>query len=521
MRNTRKNKSKKIRQKSPALSYTTISKGFVVGIAAGIVVTLYRLCLAFTTKYTFPLYEKLSDNFFSIIGVFAVLALCGYIVGLFIKLEPMITGSGIPQVSGILIGKMRFRWFRVVLLKFIGGIISLGVGLSLGREGPSVQLGAATGLGVAKIADGNISKQKLLLSYGSAAGLAAAFNAPLAGICFVIEELLKSISKYSLIGAATAALTADFISKQVFGTAPVFNIANKPILPLNQYFYLIILGGILGVAGVIFNKVLLKSVIHYDKLFKLPIEFKPIIPFLSAGIVGFLFPMLLGGGHELVEKILINDFSICFLVCILIVKFIFTMVSYSSSAPGGIFLPLLSIGALIGCITAKIFVKYLNFDSQYISTFIILAMAGYFTAVVKSPLTGIILLSEMSGCFENFLMISIVCIIAYIVSDLLKGEPVYEILLKNSLKKSISLEESTNETLIDITIKIGTHTVGLPLKSLVLPDYIKIIAINRYGTQIKITDNLKIAVGDVLAITTSENMIDEVLNYFEKPKRNI
>lgn len=521
MRSKRSGRDLKVpKRKSSALSYTTIFKGLVVGVCAGVVVTAYRFFLNAVTKITFPLYGEMSKNPLTILAVFVVLAVCGLIIGFFIKKEPMIMGSGIPQVRGVLIGKMKFRWLRVLILKFIGGIISLGAGLSLGREGPSVQLGAAAGLGVAEAAGGNPSKQKILLTYGAAAGLSAAFNAPLAGVCFALEELHKSISKYVFIGAALASVTADLTAKLVFGSKPVFDIAARPSLPLRQYYYIIILGIILGIMGVVFNNAILNSVNKYDNIMsKMPVEVKPVIPFIFAGIIGFCFPMLLGGGNEFVEKLWSENFSVSFLIALLFIKFVFTMVSYSGSAPGGIFLPLLSIGAALGCITGKLFVLFGGLDEQFVNTFIILAMAGYFTAVVKSPLTGMVLLSEMSGGFQGFLMFLTVCITAYIVSDLLKGQPVYEMLLKNSLRKNKNLEENTADAIVNITIKVGTYTVGTMFRNLIIPDYINIVSVSRYGEHIKITDNLRIAVGDVITVKTTENSIEDVIEFFERPKR--
>lgn len=433
---SKNNGKERLREIIHALGDTAVSKGFVVGIFAGLTVALYRLCLSLASNFVFPLYERLSKSPFLIIAAFAVLGLFGYIVGLFIKSDPMIAGSGINQVNGVLIEKVKLKPLKVIMLKFIGGIISLGAGLSLGRAGPSIQIGAAAGLAVSSRE--SISKQKMLLSYGVAAGLAATFNTPLAGICFVMEELNKSVSKHLLTGAAVASLTADFISKLFFGTAPIFKIEHKPNLPLNQYYYLIILGIVLGVAGVIFNKALLKSEAYYDKIFKLPVEFKPVIPFMFAGVIGFTFPLLLGGGYDIAEHIMQHNTALGFLAAALIIKFVFTMISYISSAPGGLFFPILSIGALTGCLTAVILVRYFGLDSEFIPVFVILAMAGYFTAVVKSPITGMVLVSEMTGGFGGFLMFCVVCMVSYIVSDILKGLPVFEMLLKNYIKKNFN-----------------------------------------------------------------------------------
>jgi H+/Cl- antiporter ClcA len=161
-----------------------------------------------------------------------VLIIIGYIVGLMVKHEPMISGSGIPQVEGVLLRKLDMSWWRVILGKFIGGILSIGSGLSLGREGPSVQLGAAVGQGFSKVFKRVKIEEKYLITSGASAGLAAAFNEPLAGVMFALEEVHKNFSPLVLLSA----LSADFIASGFFGLKPVFTFVNLTTLPLNLYF---------------------------------------------------------------------------------------------------------------------------------------------------------------------------------------------------------------------------------------------------------------------------------------------
>lgn len=501
------------------MNYSLIFQGIIIGIFGGLIVVLYRFLLSLVSGFIYPLYSTVSNDPIKIILMFAILGLCGYIVGYIIKIEPMIIGSGIPQVAGELIGKMKIKWIRVIILKFIGGIISLGAGLSLGREGPSIQIGAATGLGISRFFKSDKTKEKFLITCGAAAGLSSAFNAPLAGVLFAMEELHKSFSSMIFIGAMCSAITADYVSKIFFGRNPVFSFPLVKTIPLREYPYLILLGVFLGVLGVLFNKSIIFSIRRYSKIFTMPVQFKPIIPFLFTGFIGMMIPILLGGGHELIVSIVENDNTILFLFSILIFKFIFTLVSYSSQAPGGIFLPLLSIGAIGGCFLAKIFVVCFGMNPEYIDTFIILAMAGYFTAVVKSPITGIILITEMTGGLGSFLSISIVSIVAYVTSDILKGEPVYEMLLKNTLKGRVQKQESYEKILLEIPINIGTIVANKKIMSLELPENILLISIKRNGEDIIPKGHTRLINGDTLTILTEENRAQEIKSYFLKEKQ--
>jgi H+/Cl- antiporter ClcA len=239
-------------------------------------------------------------------------------------------------------------------------------------------------------------EEKYLITSGASAGLAAAFNAPLAGVMFALEEVHKNFSPLVLISALSAALSAEYVSKSFYGLKPVLNFSGITLLPLRYYYFIIILGVIIGIFGALFNKTLLATQTLYSKMKWIPKELHIILPLLMTVIFGFYLPQVLGGGHELILSISESGkYTILFLCLLLIMKFLFTMASYGSGAPGGIFLPLLSIGALIGAIYGTALTSIWHLDSSYISTFLILAMAGYFTAVVRAPITGMILITEM------------------------------------------------------------------------------------------------------------------------------
>ncbi|MBP3931517.1 MAG: chloride channel protein, partial [Peptostreptococcaceae bacterium] len=188
------------------------------------------------------IYIKARENIILIPLIFLILIILGYIVAKQVKKEPMISGSGIPQVEGILTRRLKMNWFRILYNKFIGGLICLGVGLSVGREGPSVQMGACIGEGVSKNLKKLENEEKYLITSGASAGLSAAFNAPLSGVMFALEEAHKNFSPLVLLSAMIASLTADFVSKQFFGIIPSLRFEGMISLPLKYYWTLIILG---------------------------------------------------------------------------------------------------------------------------------------------------------------------------------------------------------------------------------------------------------------------------------------
>lgn len=223
-----------------SLRFKLVLEGIGVGIITSLVVVLYRFALEKSLIVITNVYDILGRRPYLIPVLILTFILIAYIVGLLVKKEPMISGSGIPQVEGVLLRKLEMKWWRVIIGKFIGGILTIGSGLSLGREGPSVQIGAAVGQGFSKVFKRVKVEEKFLITSGASAGLSAAFNAPLAGVLFALEEVHKNFSPLVLLSSLAAALSADYISSVFFGLKPVLKFESLSVLPLNTYLYIIL-----------------------------------------------------------------------------------------------------------------------------------------------------------------------------------------------------------------------------------------------------------------------------------------
>lgn len=485
-----------------------LAEGIIVGIFSGFLIVFYRIVLEKAEELRSFIFN-LNISKYKLMPIwFLVLIISACIVGILIKKEPLISGSGIPQVEGLLAGKIHMNWLSVIIKKFIGGVISIGAGLSLGREGPSIQLGAAVGLGISRVFKRIKLEEKYLITSGASAGLAAAFNAPLASVMFALEEVHKHFSPLILLSAMSASLTADFISKHFFGLKPVFSFHNVTALPLDKYGYIILLGIIVGVFGVIYNYTLLKTQDIYGKQKWLPLKFRPMVPFVAAGVLALFLPQVLGGGHSLIDSLTDGNFTLKMLLVILVIKFLFSMLSYGSGAPGGIFFPLLVLGALTGAIYGNVLVHFSGFDPKYINNFIMLAMAGYFTAIVRAPITGSILITEMTGSFSNLLSLSVISLVAYAVADLLKSEPIYESLLERLLKNNGQYEfagESKNKILLEIPVCVHSEMDGKKIKELNLPHECLLVGIRRGEKEVIPKGNTTIYSGDCLIVLVNEN----------------
>ncbi|MFD3158472.1 ClC family H(+)/Cl(-) exchange transporter [Haloimpatiens sp. FM7330] len=499
--------------------FKLVGEGVIVGLLSGLLIVFYRYLIEKTSYIMKNIYSYSSHNIGRILILFIGLVLCGYIIGRMAKKDPMCTGSGIPQVEGILLRKLDMNWFSVITKKFIGGVLALAAGLSLGREGPSVQMGACIGQGFSRIFKRIKIEEKFLITSGASAGLAAAFNAPLAGVIFALEEIHKNFSPLILLSAMSASLTADFISKQFLGLKPVLNFKDTRILPLRYYLYLIILGIIIGIFGILFNKTLLKTQDIYKKQKWLPVEFRPIIPFIIAGILGLTMPNLLGGGHKLIMSLTKCSFSIKLLLVFIVIKFFFTMISYGSGVPGGIFFPLLVIGALTGDVYGQLLVKYIHLSPDFVENFIILAMAGYFTAIVKAPITGSILITEMTGSFHHLLPLTIVSITCYLVTDLLNSNPIYESLLEKLLKNNTTNEfvgDHNKKILLEFAVTLGSVIEGEKIKNLKWPKSCLLVAVKRGEHELIPKGDTTIYGGDYLLVLVDEDMASGIRDVIEE-----
>lgn len=421
-------------------SLRLLLEGLAVGLGAGISISIFRYLLAGSEILRPEIYhnlrEALADRQWQWLALYILsFIIIAYLLKLIVAREPMCTGSGIPQIKGILQGDMSMRWFSVLWSKIIGGVLAIGAGMSLGREGPSVQIGACVGQGLSQTSRRTRFESRILMTAGAGAGLAAAFNAPLAGVIFGLEEMQKTISPALLLTGITASITAATVTEVVFGMSPVFSMGYLLPLPLNLFDVLVAAGIVIGLLGRLFNIALAYSLNTYSRLGLSGMK-KPLVPLALAGILGFVLPEILGGGNLLVDSLVVTDYSIGFLCLLFVGKFLFTMICFGSGVPGGIFLPMLVLGAAGGAVLAKLLVLAGLLPAMYYADIIVFGMAAYFSSVVKSPVTGSILILEMTGSFQHMLALLVVSLTAYVISDLTGGRPVYDELLDRALGKS-------------------------------------------------------------------------------------
>ncbi len=471
----------------------------LTGIVGGLVVVGYRAAIA-GLEILRERFAAVVPSGFAVPAWMAIAAAVGIVVFLLVKVAPLIAGSGIPQVKAALMRKLELDWTRELPSKFAGGALALGAGLSLGREGPSIQLGALVGAGCTDLARSPDLK-RYLVTAGAAAGISAAFNAPLAGVLFCVEELHRSFSPVMLACAMIASVTANAVSWLLTGGGAVFGLDVGSILPLEFMPLVILAGAAAGLLGALFNAALtgtqrvMKTILPRSGT-------RMTLAFAFAGLVALTAPALAGGGQNLVE-FAGRGAGPALVAALLAGKFAFTLISYGSGAPGGIFLPMLAIGALLGSLTGNAF-ESLGFADGFAANFAIIGMVGFFTAVVRAPITGAILVTEMSGSLGHFPALVLVALCASIVAGLLRSEPIYDTLVKPFLAAEPTVDRNDDAAVIHVTVHEGSVIDRSENAQTAMPDGCVLVGIRRGEHERLPRPGMDIQPGDVLEALVSE-----------------
>ncbi|MCI2147249.1 MAG: ClC family H(+)/Cl(-) exchange transporter [Clostridiales bacterium] len=489
-----------------SFQYQVIAEGAVVGAVAGAAVSVLRLLMHHAEELRGVIIAGTKNNAHGVILALAVLAACCAVACLTVWLVPLASGSGIPQVKGEMQGQVDEPWLSVIISKLFGTVAGIGAGLSMGNEGPSVQIGAMAGKGAARILGRPVTEEWILMSAGVGAGLSCAFNAPLAAVMFVLEDIHNNLNKDVILTTMAAVVTSDFVSYQIFGLHPVVTISVSRALPLRYYWMLLILGVILGAFGVFFNKFtdVMQNVYQHISSKSLRI----VIPFLMVVPFAFLKPDVLGTGYGLIGDSAAGKYMAAGLAALIVLKFFFSLCCTTSGVPGGIFLPLLVVGALTGGLFLELYAGISGEDAAwlYLSNFVLYGMTGYFASVIRAPITGVLLVTEMTGNFMNFLSLTIVALIAYIAAQLMHGQPIYDQLLKRMLR---TRNENTNagrrsrKVILDSDVHMGSRMDGCTISRMHLPKGCLVISILHQGVEIVPGGSTVLHAGDQISVVCS------------------
>ncbi len=422
----------KMLQEQKKTQLILIFESLVTGTLTGLLIAAFRFGIHAVNDLRLSVYPIVTSRPLILFVSLAALAAAGLLTGYIIVKRPIVKGSGIAQIGGVFMQKLDFSPFIELPLKFIGGIVCIGGGLSVGREGPSVQLGAYVGDMLERIGKRSFFERVCLMTAGAAAGLSAAFHAPFTGVVFALEDLHQYFSPLLLVCIMAGSFAADFVASSIFGTGALFQCKAMGVYPLHQFIWLAGLGVSTALVGHLFKE----SIYFFQKWYKktgIPQRFRPVIPFLLSLPAGIWIGYAAGGGDAVIEALTHQDFPFKMLAVLLIAKILFTGMSAGSGAIGGIFVPLLAVGALNGVLYTKLLAAFGLMDPVFSLNMMFFGMAACFTAVLKTPLSACALILETSGNMNHLGGLVLASLTAYITANIIGSQGHNHVLLTQLL----------------------------------------------------------------------------------------
>lgn len=414
--------------RSPGRLFSLALLSIVVGACTGLAGAAFRILLVRAELWrTYLLARAHNLGGAGVPLVVCSIALVGaFAAWLVFRFAPQATGSGIPSVEHELKVGWSGNTLSTIIVKFVAGVLAIGGGFALGREGPTVQIGGGIGQLIGRAFQRESHECRVLLASGAGAGLATAFNAPIAGAVFVLEELLGSFNVWVTLATLGASASAICVSGVFLGQAPdfrvpVFDSLNFGVLPVS-----IVCGIVMGFVGVVYNRMILAAL-------RLSVSFDKLRGGLRAaaigaliGLIGWFAPSLVGGGDMLTQRTLDGTLTSTALASIFLVRFLLGPVSYAARTPGGLFAPMLVIGSQAGFLLFAPW-SHSGLSATVVPTpFAIVGMAGLFAAVVRAPLTGIILAAELTGGYTLWLPMLGAAFAATATASILNEPPIYD-----------------------------------------------------------------------------------------------
>ena len=376
----------------------------------------------------------------------------GLIVGPIIYFfAPEAKGHGVPEVMQAILLKGGAIRGRVAFIKAIASAVTIGTGGSVGREGPIIQIGSSLGSIVGQFFKVPARKLKTLVACGAAAGIAAAFNAPIAGALFAVEIILMDFAVAQFSPIVISSVMATVISRSFEGDFAAFIVPKYELISPYEIGFYFVLGAMSGMTAYIFIKALYFSEDYFDEKLKFPEYLKPAIGGLGVGIIALAFPQIMGVGYDSMNHALYGNMIWYLAIALVFVKVLATSITLGSGGSGGIFAPSLFMGAMLGYFFGSFVHQYFPEISASPGAYALVAMGGLVAGTTRAPITAIIIVFELTNDYHIILPLMITCIISTIISSKLSRESIYTLKL---LRRNIGIKEGM-ETNVMESINVG------------------------------------------------------------------
>lgn len=417
-----------------------------IGIAAGIAVVLFRIALDWSRL-------KLLGSGLqpSAMRVLIAPAAVGLVVAfLVMRFFPAVRGSGVNQTKAAVYIYDGYIPFRTVVGKFLTAALAIGGGHSLGPEDPSLQVGAGLASAVGQRLKLSRERVRLIAPLGAAAGLAAAFNSPIAAVLFVIEEVIGNWSANVLGAVVLSAVSGTVVARWFLGSEALFRIPSFSLQDPAELLAYAALGLVGGFISLIFVKLVLFLRPRLKAMPRWTQYFQPAIAGLLIGIIALQVPEILGAGYEAIDQAMHGQFTWQFLLVLLAFKIIATVLSFVAGTPGGLFAPTLFIGAMLGGAVGGLeHVLFPHFGAS-VGAYALIGMGVMFAGILRAPMTSVFMVLEVSGNYAVILPVMIANTIAYLISRGLQPTPIFEMLSRQDGLDLPSMEAQREEVVLRV-----------------------------------------------------------------------
>ena len=405
-------------------SITLILLALLIGIGAGYGAVLFRWLISSIQHLAF-VDGRVLLSFMGHYYVIIVPALGGMIVGpLIYFFAREAKGHGVPEVmEAVALRGGRIRPI-VVIVKALASSICIGTGGSVGREGPIVQIGSAFGSTIGQVLHLTEDRLRILVACGAAGGIAATFNAPIAGALFALEVIIADFSAANFVSVVISAVTAGAIGRIVLGNDPAFIIPAYRMVTVWELFFYALLGILAAVVGTLFVRILYKTEDIFDA-WKFPEYLKPIPGGLIIGAIGLFFPQIFGVGYEAIGNALVGDMGANLLLALVVLKIVATSITIGSGGSGGVFAPSLFLGSMLGGLFGAGIHTLFPTITASSGAYAVVGMAALFSAAARAPLTSIIIVFEMTNDYRIILPLMFATVISTVLAELLSKESIY------------------------------------------------------------------------------------------------
>ena len=363
-----------------------------------------------------------------VVGVAVAAALARLIV----RGVPSAAGSGIQDVEAVWRGDAEPPRLAVLPAKFVGGLLAIGSGLALGREGPTVHMGATIGAETGRRLPLSHAEIRVLQTAFGGAGLAVAFNAPLGGALFVFEEVTRVFRPRLILATLISCASSIAVSRIILADTPEFDVGDIPTPHGSHLVVFVVFGLLVGCLGAGYNRLVLGGLALAGRWRRIGPEARAAMIGALVGLLLFADPFLSGDGAPLIQRVLDGDLAVVSVVGFLLVRLAIGPISYAAGTPGGLFAPLLTVGALAGLLFHELF-HGLPGATDPGAAYVIVGMAAFFAATVRAPFTGIVLVIELTANTTLIAPLFAASVAAVIAADLLRSEPIYDSLWERVL----------------------------------------------------------------------------------------